>query len=390
MKKILSLGLAALIAVGTAALMMGAAKDSVPSDSKAEFDFNSDDGGFVPIFADYPDQEGVEEFYEFQHSWGEVPVPGAGRGLFISGNNHSADLFMGYVKMLDGFAPARTYHFTVSFQLATDVESGLFGVGGSPGESVAVKCGITAARSAATLVDGYYRMNIDTGRQSQGGRDMVVVGDMSKLENNRPGEYEFKEFQAEFDVATDIRGEVYLTIATDSGFEAATSYYLDDIMISWKDAEQPAATRAQAAQMLFDTADRASADPKSCTFLDVTEEHPNAEAIAWVQSNGYMSGYGDGRFGLEDHMTMEQAMVMIYRFFGSPSSDLSVLDGITGSDQISSWAENAVAWTIASEITKPSGTISPLSCQKYSKQVCLYDLASIIYIAFIIQIVWAI
>ena len=128
---------------------------------------------------------------------------------------------------------------------------------------------------------------------------------MTKPENNCPGEYEFKEFQAEFDTAANIRGEVYLIIATDSGFGATTSYYLDDITVSSEDTIQPTVTRAQAAQMLFDTA-----DPKDCTFRDVTIEHPNAEAIAWVQRNGYLNGYGDGLFGPDDSMTIEQAIVV--------------------------------------------------------------------------------
>ena len=101
-----------------------------------------------------------------------------GNGIFISGNNHSDDLFMGYVKALEGFSPAKTYHFAVSFKLATDVEGGLVGVGGSPGESVVVKCGVTQTEPAALPVESggvtYVRLNIDAGRQSNSGRDMVV------------------------------------------------------------------------------------------------------------------------------------------------------------------------------------------------------------------------
>ena len=383
MKKILSLGLAALIAVGTAALMMGAAGGAAPNGNTAEFDFNSDDGGFLPIFADYPNQEGVEEFYEFQHAYKEVPISGAGRGLFISGNNHSGDLFMGYVKRLDGLIPGRTYHFSVTFQLATNVEGGLVGVGGSPGESVTVKCGITSTEPATEIKYsgsfGYHRMNIDTGAQTNSGKDMAAVGDMTKPENNRPGEYEFKEFQAEFDTAANIRGEVYLIIATDSGFEATTSYYLDDITVSWEDTIQHTVTRAQAAQMLFDTADRASADPKNCTFPDVTMEHPNAEAIAWVQCNGYMSGYGGGLFGPDDSITIEQAMVMIYRFFGKPAADLSELDKLEGSGRISPWAKEAVAWTMSCEILKPSKTISPQS--PITAEELIYSIGQIVVAA---------
>lgn len=366
MKKIVSLGLAALLVINAVMLTAGAAAEPAASDSNTlKFDFTNDDSGFVPIFADYPDTEDVEDFYEFQHSYGVVPVPGAGKGLFISGNNHSDDLFMGYVKKLEGFAPGRTYHFSVNFHLATNVDGGLIGVGGSPGASVFVKCGVTTMEPRSSVLEPgtgeHFRMNIDTGAQANGGKDMVVVGDMTKAENNRPGEYEFKEFQAEFEVASNTRGEVYLIIATDSGFEATTSYYLDDIVVDWKDTVQPTVTRGQGAQMLFHAADRANADPKDCKFQDVATDHPNAEAITWAQRNGYMCGYGNGRFGPDDSMTVEQAMVMIYRFFGSPAADLSVLDKVEGSNRISPWAKNAVAWAIASGIFKPAKTISPQS-----------------------------
>ncbi len=364
MKRSLAMGLAALLALGLTAGCTSAAAAS-NSTGSVKFDFAQDDGGFAPIYADYPYSEGVEEFYELRHGHETVPIGGAGKGIFISGNNHSDDLFMGYVKALEGFAPARTYHFTVSFKLATDVEGGLVGVGGSPGESVTVKCGVTRTEPAALPVDNgggvtYYRLNIDAGRQSNSGRDMVVVGDMAKTGNDRPGEYEFKEFTAEFDVAANVLGEVYLIIGTDSGFEATTSYYLDDISVAWEEVvPRPAATRAQAAQMLFGTADRPSADPAKCPFQDVAADSQNIEAITWAWENGYLGGYGGGLFGPEDTMTVEQAMVMIYRFFGSPAADQSVLARYEDGAQVSPWARDAVAWTIASEIFRPDGQISP-------------------------------
>ncbi len=195
----------------------------------AFFDFEKDDSGFTPIFADYPNSEGVETFYALRHAYGPIPIDGAGNGLFISGDNHSDDLFMGYVKQLDGFTPGKTYHFTLSFKLATNVEGGLADVGGSPGESVAVKCGVTATKPLSQL-DGdgdmaYYRLNIDAGIQFNSGNDMTLVGDMAKTENTHPGAYEFKTFQASFDVTANTLGEVYLIIGTDSGFEATTSYF---------------------------------------------------------------------------------------------------------------------------------------------------------------------
>ena len=363
MKRVLIMGIASLVLLNMAAGGSLAAAVSADS-SSVKFDFETDVAGFTPIYADYPCSEGVEEFYEFQHDYGKIPIDGAGNGIFISGNNHSDDLFMGYVKALEGFSPSRTYHFTVSFQLATDVEGGMVGVGGSPGESVTVKCGVTPTEPAALPVEdgggAYVRLNLDAGRQSNGGRDMVAVGNMAKEENNRPGEYEFKEFTAEFDTAANVLGEVYLVIGTDSAFEATTSYYLDDISVTWEEAaQQSAVTRAQAAQMLWNTAGRPGADPAQCPFRDVSADNPNRESITWAQQSGCLAGYGNGLFGPEDRMTIEQALAMLYRFFNSPAADQTVLKRYEDGGQVSAWAQDAVSWAITSEIFQPSGTITP-------------------------------
>ena len=58
-------------------------------------------------------------------------------------------------------------------------------------------------------------------------------------------------------------------------------------------------------------------------------------------------------------MTVEQAMVMIYRFFSSPAADLSAMDCYEDESQVSPWARNAVAWTIANVVFQPDGIISP-------------------------------
>ncbi len=43
---------------------------------------------------------------------------------------------------------------------------------------------------------------------------------------------------------------------TDSGFEGVTSYYLDDISVSWADTATVSITRGDAVKMLFDHAHR--------------------------------------------------------------------------------------------------------------------------------------
>ena len=358
-KRFCSLGVAAAIGMS---ILAGTAS-AKETTTGVGFDFNQNDGGFIPIFSDYPNEHGVEEFYELRSGHEEVPIAEAGKGLFLSGNNHSDDLFMGYYKELSGLTPETEYQFTVRFQLATNVESDMVGIGGAPGESVFVKCGVASEEPENSLdALNHFRLNIDKGTQSQSGADMIVVGDLAKEEINRPGEYEFNKIETKVIARTDEAGTVYLVIGTDSGFEGVTAYYLDDISVSWADTATVSVTRGDAAKMLFDHAHRWDEAVGTPTFTDVAWDAPYAEAVAWAEQNGYLGGYGNGFFGPEDAMTVEQAMVMIYRLFGSPKvTDTGVLDQYKDASQISPWAQDAVAWTITNKLLEPGDAIRPQS-----------------------------
>ena len=358
-KRFCSLSIAAAIGMSILA-GTAAAKETTTG---VGFDFNQNDGGFTPIFSDYPNEQGVEEFYELHSGHEEVPIAEAGKGLFLSGNNHSDDLFMGYYKDLSGLVPETEYQFTVRFQLATNVENDMIGIGGAPGESVFVKCGVASKEPENSLDSlNHFCLNIDKGSQSTSGSDMIVVGNLAKEEINRPGEYEFNEIETKVIARTDEAGTAYLVIGTDSGFEGVTSYYLDDISVSWADTATVSITRGDAVKMLFDHAHRWDEAVGPPTFTDVAWDAPYAEAVAWAEQNGYLGGYGNGFFGPEDMMSVEQAMVMIYRLFGSPKvTDAGVLDSYKDASQISPWARDAVAFSITNKLLVPDGKILPQS-----------------------------
>lgn len=358
-KRFCSLGVAAAIGMSILA-GTAAAKETTAG---LTFDFNQNDGGFTPIFSDYPNEQGVEEFYELRSGHEEVPIAEAGKGLFLSGNNHSDDLFMGYYKDLSGLVPETEYQFTVRFQLATNVENDMIGIGGAPGESVFVKCGVASKEPENSLDSlNHFCLNIDKGSQSTSGSDMIVVGNLAKEEINRPGEYEFNEIETKVIARTDEAGTAYLVIGTDSGFEGVTSFYLDDISVSWADTATVSITRGDAVKMLFDHAHRWDEAVGPPTFTDVAWDAPYAEAVAWAEQNGYLGGYGNGFFGPEDMMNIEQAMVMIYRLFGSPKvTDAGVLDSYKDASQISPWARDAVAFSITNKLLVPDGKILPQS-----------------------------
>ena len=82
-----------------------------------------------------------------------------------------------------GLRPNATYAVSVSMDLATNIPPGSFGIEGSPGDSVFVKAGVPSIERET--VEGrhrYFRMNIDKGKQSNGGESMVVLGNVTHQE----------------------------------------------------------------------------------------------------------------------------------------------------------------------------------------------------------------
>ena len=61
-------------------------------------------------------------------------------------------------------------------------------------------------------------------------------------------------------------------------------------------------------------------------------------------------------------MSVEQAVVMIYRLFGSPKvTDADILDRYQDGDQVSLWARDAVAFAISNKLLEPDWKILPQS-----------------------------
>lgn len=197
------------------------------------FDFAEDAQGWVGGFADYP--QGEEDFYELAWSWQRLPEALQGGGIFISGNNHSDDLFMFIKRQLSGLEAQTNYTVTIGFDLVTNVPAGCFGIGGAPGESVYIKAGTTQVEPQGITMDGedFLQMNIDKGNQSQGGQDMDVLGNVANSRDcERQPLYEIKPFEGEgLSVMADENGSAWFIMGTDSGFEGTTSLYYTNIRI---------------------------------------------------------------------------------------------------------------------------------------------------------------
>jgi hypothetical protein len=199
-------------------------------------DFRQSSQGWVGDFADYP--IGEDAFYELGTDHRALPEPLSGNGLYITGNNHSDDLWMYYKGRIAGLSPDTLYRVTFSIELATSVPNGCVGVGGAPGEDVTVKAGASTFEPGRVDEGGLWRMNVDKGQQSNGGEDAVVVGDIaSSIPCGEDPRWELKQLSSDglaVEVASGSAGAVWLFVGTDSGFEATSSVYYTQFTASFE------------------------------------------------------------------------------------------------------------------------------------------------------------
>ena len=305
------------------------------------FDFSRDGEGFSPLIADCP--VGSETFYELEVSRQAIPIDGAGCGPRLTGNNHSDDLFLGISRCLEGLPAGLPCVFTVRVRIATNVDGGLIGIGGSPGSSVFVKCGITAAEPRREAVDGSYRLTLDKGNQGQDGPDMAIVGNLEKENGQRPGQYEWKSYRCRAMAVPGQDGKVYLSFGIDSGFEGLSCYYLDSVDIAWEEA-QPL-SRGAAIQTLWESLGRPTGEAEP--FPDTAKDAPYAAALAWARSLGIARGYADGSFRPEESLSRQQALPLLYRATGSP--EVFWAPELPG---LAAWARDAAAWALDQELLR--------------------------------------
>lgn len=98
----------------------------------------------------------------------------------------------------------------------------------------------------------------------------------------------------------------------------------------------------------------------AASFTDVASGAYYANAVAWANANGIVSGYGSGKFGPNDKVTREQLAAILYRYAQYKKYDVSganSLDGYTDAQSVSSYAVPALQWAnAAGVITGKSGS----------------------------------
>jgi hypothetical protein len=195
-----------------------------------DYDFSKDHQGWIADFADYPINQ--ETFYELSWGWENLPVDTDApytKGLFLSGNNHSDDLFMFLKRQIVGLEPNTLYTLTCEATLESNIPVGTLGIGGSPGESVYVKIGASTQEPQKIANNGFYFLNVDKGNQSQGGANALLVGNLANPEVD-PENPQYLPLvfipQTPLQVQSDNQGQLWIFLGTDSGYEGSTKFYL--------------------------------------------------------------------------------------------------------------------------------------------------------------------
>lgn len=240
------------------------------SDIHCVFDFNSSDQGWIADFADYylNPTTPLELKSEYMFLPVDVCPPNQEmcdartKSIMISGYNRVDDLFMYLKKKITGLDPQKKYQIVFKVRFASQAPSEGGGIGGSPGLSVFLKVGSTSIEPMTIPKEEsgltYYRMNIDKGNGEGGGVDMMTIGDIAvreKREKFCPGNGDVEQCKYRllnrdnvnnpFPLKTDLsrlnaiqpneKGELWVIIGTDSGYEGRTTLYYDKVEIHFVD-----------------------------------------------------------------------------------------------------------------------------------------------------------
>ena len=111
-------------------------------------------------------------------------------------------------------------------------------------------------------------------------------------------------------------------------------------------------TRAMLVTVLYRLEDKPEVSG-DIPFPDVKAGEWYSDAILWASQNSIVDGYNNGTFGLNDPVTREQAVTILYRYAEFKEKDVSVLGNLlrfTDRNDISDWARDALRWAVAEEI----------------------------------------
>lgn len=195
--------------------------------------FAASSRGWEGGYTDYLTDQNSRIDFKFERTSLPKPLNVAQRALRLYGENVSDDLFMYVRRKLYNLAPNKEYNLLFEVELASLYPANRSEIGGSPSLDVTLKAGASATRPEKVKEGDYHKLNLDKGNQREGGKDLVVIGNLA---NGKDIE-EYTLIQRSnagkpFKVKTDAKGELWLIMGTDSGYEGRQSIYYNRIKVT--------------------------------------------------------------------------------------------------------------------------------------------------------------
>lgn len=152
----------------------------------------------------------------------------------------------------------------------------------------------------------------------------------------------------------------FVDVTEDKWYYDAVAYvYQQGIMVGMSETTfEPNTTvnRAQVVQMLYNLEGQVSGDSG---FSDIRDGQWYAKAVAWASANDVVAGYEDGTFRPTRAVTREEFAQILYNYAKFKGYDLSAsadLGKFPDSGQVSSWAETALGWPMATGLSTATTT----------------------------------
>jgi len=185
--------------------------------------------GWAVDFADYPTGEEDSMGYELEFAYTNLPgTLSSKKGIKISGNNHSDDLFMFMKKKVTGLPPSTLFSVIIQVELASNAPTGSVGIGGAPGESVFLKAGTSSVEPKKINTGNLYELNLDKGNQATDGDDLINLGHIGVASATTDYQLIVRTNESQstpYYVQSNSQGELWLIVGTDSGYEGTTTLY---------------------------------------------------------------------------------------------------------------------------------------------------------------------
>ena len=143
----------------------------------------------------------------------------------------------------------------------------------------------------------------------------------------------------------------FTDVDTNAWYHDAVDYALENSIMGGYNATtfgpNDTLTRAMVVQVLYNKEGQPTITG-SHKFPDVKSGDWFNNAVTWANINKVVGGYGDGRFGPNDKVTLEQIAVILWNYSGNPTPTGNAASLGAHSD----WAANALSWAAAKGIFK--------------------------------------